>query len=103
VARERTPSAQTRRVLETLAADPARTRYGYELSIELNLSSGTLYPILMRLADRGLVAASWEAHTPGRPPRHLYRLTAEGAVLAAQLTVARRPVLVRRPALVNGS
>ncbi len=103
MSRERTPSAQTRRVLEALAAEPARCRYGYELSLQLNLSSGTLYPILMRLAERGLVEASWETHTPGRPPRHLYRLTGEGTALAARLAVARRPAMARRPALVNGS
>jgi PadR family transcriptional regulator PadR len=43
-----------------------------------------MYPILIRLADRGLLETSWEAeHVPGRPARHLYRLTAEGREFAA--------------------
>ncbi len=45
-----------------------------------------MYPILMRLADRGLVEATWEHGGPqGRPPRHLYRLSSAGAELAAEL------------------
>ena len=40
------------RVLQALAADPARWRYGYDLATEVHLKSGSLYPILIRLADR---------------------------------------------------
>jgi DNA-binding PadR family transcriptional regulator len=59
-----------------------------------------MYPILIRLADRGLLEAIWEAGgPPGRPARHLYRLTAAGrdyaaataAPAAAQVRAARRP------------
>jgi DNA-binding PadR family transcriptional regulator len=39
---------------------PARWRYGYDLATEVNLKSGSLYPILVRLADRGLLETSWE-------------------------------------------
>ncbi|MCD0451721.1 PadR family transcriptional regulator [Actinocorallia sp. API 0066] len=43
-----------------------------------------MYPILMRLAERGLVETAWETSPPrGRPARHLYRLTAAGGELAA--------------------
>jgi len=50
-------------------------RHGYDLLKELDLKAGTLYPILMRLCDRGVLEATWEADPPaGRPPRHLYRL-----------------------------
>jgi hypothetical protein len=42
-----------------------------------------LYPILIRLADRGLVAARWEDGQPaGRPRRHQYQLTPEGLAAA---------------------
>jgi DNA-binding PadR family transcriptional regulator len=81
----RTPdsSPQTLRVFGVLLADPSRWRYGYDLSRETGLPSGTLYPILMRLTDRQLLEARWEPATvPGRPPRHTYRLTAAGADLA---------------------
>jgi len=70
-----------------LAARPADWRYGYELGREVGLKAGSLYPILIRLADRGLLEASWENGPPsGRPPRHLYRLTASGLATAAELS-----------------
>jgi PadR family transcriptional regulator, regulatory protein PadR len=55
VQRNRPPSPQTVNVLLALAADPARWRYGYDLGTEVKLKSGSLYPILVRLADRGLL------------------------------------------------
>ena len=87
--RRRAPSAQTVSVLTALSADPSRWRYGYELGAEVGLRSGSLYPILMRLEDRGLLEASWEQTTPGKPPRHLYRLTADGLVEVAALAPVR--------------
>jgi DNA-binding PadR family transcriptional regulator len=81
--------------------DPAAWRYGYDLCQELGLKAGSMYPILMRLADRGLLETTWEpGPPPGRPPRHLYRLTGSGLDLAAQLadeTPTARPS-VPRPA-----
>ena len=60
-------------------ADPATWRYGYELGLEVGLRSGSLYPILVRLTDRELLESRWETDPPpGRPPRHLYRLTPPG-------------------------
>ncbi len=41
-------SPQTLRVFEALLEEPAAWRYGYDLSHETELKSGTLYPILMR-------------------------------------------------------
>jgi PadR family transcriptional regulator PadR len=84
-------SPQSARVLHALADDPGRWRYGYELGQQVELRAGSLYPILMRLTDRGLLESSWENNPPtGRPPRHLYRLTALGKQSAAEL-----PPLVR--------
>jgi PadR family transcriptional regulator PadR len=84
VTRTRRPSPQTVLVLAALAADPSAWRHGYELGQEVGLKAGSLYPILMRLSDRGLLEATWETDSPpGRPPRHLYRLTSAGAQLAA--------------------
>jgi PadR family transcriptional regulator len=72
------------KVLRALAAEPGRWRYGYELGAETGLKAGSLYPILVRLADRELLEASWEDSPPhGRPARHLYRLTADGLELAS--------------------
>jgi DNA-binding PadR family transcriptional regulator len=76
-------------VLRALAAEPRAWRHGYELCRQLGLKSGTLYPILMRLADRDLLETSWETEfPPGRPPRHLYRLSPAGLALAAELAAA---------------
>ena len=93
--RSRTPSAQTIMVLEALAADPTRWRYGYDLAVEVGLKSGSLYPILIRLADRELLDSAWEPGPPGKPPRHIYRLTARGLEEYARL----RPDPVRRRSL----
>ena len=83
--RRRRPSPQTVAVLLALADDPGVWRYGYPLCQELKLKAGTLYPILMRLADRGLLETAWESDAPpGRPPRHMYRLTGEGCKMAAE-------------------
>ena len=86
--RSRPPSAQAINVLRALAADPARWRYGYDLAAEVHLKSGSLYPMLVRLADRGLLETSWEPGQGSRPPRHLYRLSLAGREYVAALTVA---------------
>ncbi|MEV0568435.1 helix-turn-helix transcriptional regulator [Dactylosporangium sp. NPDC050588] len=94
--RVRRPSPQTAAVLRALTADPAQWRYGYELGQEVGLKAGSLYPILIRLSDRGLLEASWETDPPhGRPPRHLYRLTGAGVTAAADLGPAPLAAPVR--------
>jgi PadR family transcriptional regulator, regulatory protein PadR len=73
------------RVLRVLVADPTAEHYGYDLMKATRLPSGTLYPMLARLQQEGLVDAQWEDQRPdaaGRPPRKYYRLTAEGARVA---------------------
>ena len=81
--RRRLPSSQARRLLAVLRTRPADWRHGYELAKLAELSSGTLYPLLIRLHGKGLLEARWEPPiTPGRPPRHVYRLTAQGLSLA---------------------
>jgi PadR family transcriptional regulator, regulatory protein PadR len=100
VTRSRRPSPQTTAVLLALAEDPSTWRYGYELCQRLGLKAGSMYPILMRLADRGLLETAWEtAAPPGRPPRHLYRLTGPGRALAAELAERARsqPAVRLRP------
>ena len=87
--RNRPPSPQAINVLWALAADPAQWRYGYDLATEVHLKSGSLYPILVRLADRGLLETLWEPDVGSRPPRHLYRLTGDGRDFVAALTAAR--------------
>ena len=76
-------SAQTLSVLAALCDQPSQWQHGYALARHTGLKSGTLYPILIRLADQGLVEACWQDEpAPGRPRRHLYRLTATGLASA---------------------
>ena len=76
-------SAQTLSVLAALCDQPSQWQHGYGLARQTGLKSGTLYPILIRLADQGLVEACWQDEPrPGRPRRHLYRLTATGLASA---------------------
>jgi len=75
--RTRTPSAQTLAILAALAG--ADWLYGLELADRTGLKSGSLYPILIRLDERGMVESRWiEASVPGRPPRHAYRILSAG-------------------------
>ena len=84
--RIRRPSGQTLAVLWELAEEASGWVHGYELCRATGLKAGTVYPILIRLAERGLLDARWEADPPlGRPARHLYRLSADGAQYVAGL------------------
>jgi PadR family transcriptional regulator PadR len=91
MARRPNTSPQTLLVLDALLEAPAAWHYGYALSRRTGLRSGTLYPLLMRLAEHGWLETRWtEPERPGRPPRHTYRLTTEGAQAAqAHLADAR--------------
>jgi PadR family transcriptional regulator, regulatory protein PadR len=95
--RVRKPSAQMAKLLHALFARPGEWRHGYDLLKETGLSSGTLYPLLMRMTDQGQVEAEWQPPArPGRPARHAYRLTASGMALARAVEdrdAAQRPGL----------
>lgn len=85
MARTRRPSPQMLLLMEALAARAPEWCHGYELMKATGLLSGTLYPLLMRMTDQGLVDAKWQAPvSPGRPPRHAYRLTVAGLRLASE-------------------
>jgi PadR family transcriptional regulator PadR len=82
-------SEQTLALLAVFIEQPRKWRHGYDLSRDTGLQSGTLYPILMRLCDRGLLESKWEASSePGRPPRHIYKLTVSGGALAKEQLAA---------------
>src|ERR1700761_4554085 len=57
-------------------------RYGFEIMDASGLPSGTVYPILRRLEDAGLLSAKWEpisdARDEQRPPRRYYQITGAG-------------------------
>jgi DNA-binding PadR family transcriptional regulator len=84
--RSRKLSPQTLSVLNTLANRPSDWLYGLELSKFTGLKSGSLYPILIRLSDRGLLESRWlEPSEQGRPPRHAYRISAAGLKALAEV------------------
>jgi len=69
-----------------------RARHGYEIGklIEarsngrLTFRIGSLYPVLVRLEDRGLISGKW-MEKAGERRRRFYRLTAQGdKTLASQ-------------------
>ena len=87
--KHRAPSPAARLLLTQLLKGP---QYGYGLMKETGVKSGTLYPILMRLTDRDLLTTNWEtSETPGRPPRQLYALTAEGRRYASEVLSPKSP------------
>ncbi|GAA2577565.1 PadR family transcriptional regulator [Dactylosporangium fulvum] len=91
MARVRRLSPQTAAVLAALAERGAGWSHGYDLCRALGLKAGTVYPILIRLTERGQVETSWETDPPrGRPARHLYRLTTVGAELARTVAASAR-------------
>jgi DNA-binding PadR family transcriptional regulator len=96
-------SKQTQSVFAALLARPSGWRHGYDIARDTGLKSGTLYPILIRLADRGLVEARWEDEQPaGRPRRHLYRLTADGLAAARAAMAPPKGTRPRRTDLAIG-
>jgi PadR family transcriptional regulator, regulatory protein PadR len=78
-------SRQTRALLATFLDRSKTWRHGYDLSKETGLKSGTLYPVLMRLSEQGLLESRWQdPERPGLPPRHVYRLTLSGLAFARE-------------------
>ena len=70
-------------VLEIICQGPT---YGYELMSRLKersqgmftLKEGTLYPILYRLEDDGMIAASWSQGEGKTAPKKMYTATEKG-------------------------
>lgn len=64
-------------------------RYGYELVSEISkniaISEGTIYPLLKRLKDEGHFETYLQESQEG-PPRKYYRLTEQGLQEVAALT-----------------
>lgn len=73
-------------VLGAMLQDIDAELYGLEIVRASGLEPGTIYPILQRLRGAGWISDRWEdpesARAEGRPPRHYYRLTAEGGARA---------------------
>jgi PadR family transcriptional regulator PadR len=91
-------SAQTLAVLQSLLRTPLEWRYGYDLSQETALKSGTLYPILIRLTERGWLESRWYQPDEQTKPRHMYRLTKGGLRAALSAVRSRSRSALLRPA-----
>src|SRR5262245_29525846 len=65
-------------------------RYGFDIMDASGLKSGTVYPILRRLEDAGMLRAKWEAVADARdaqrPPRRYYQMTGAGMKALADAT-----------------
>ena len=65
--------------------------YGYAITLRESgfddLTEGTLYPLLLRLERKGLIAAEYRAGSGG-PSRKYYRLTPDGEQYLAEFTAA---------------
>jgi PadR family transcriptional regulator, regulatory protein PadR len=73
------------KVFRVLLEDPTASYYGTQIGKAARLSGGSLYPLLLRLEQAGVLASGWEDIDPskaGRPRRRLYWLTSEGAEFA---------------------
>jgi PadR family transcriptional regulator PadR len=73
---------QTQLVLRSLLEDLTKPRYGTELCEMTGLPSGTVYPIVARMEQAGILESSWEdAEThirEGRPRRRYYCIKPDG-------------------------
>ena len=71
----------------------SEAKYGYQIIQEMKeksgetflLKDGTLYPILYRLEDDGLVVSRWSRAVGKQVPRKYYEITEEGKQALAQI------------------
>jgi len=64
----------------------SEAKYGYQIVQEMKeqsnqmfvLKEGTLYPVLYRLEDDGLVASTWSEAEGKKVPRKYYQITEKG-------------------------
>lgn len=79
-------------VLKLLEQEP---KYGYQIIQEMKekseeiflLKDGTLYPILYRLEEDGLVRSKWSGPEGKQIPRKYYEITSGGKETLGQITM----------------
>jgi PadR family transcriptional regulator PadR len=83
----------TVQVAMALLEDPSGKHWGYELSRQAGVRSGTIYPMLTQMLREGWLSDGWEDPNKiveKRPPRRYYEITPLGlARLGALLAEAR--------------
>lgn len=67
-------SDQTNKLLTAFEGGDQKWRYGYDLVKETGIAPGTIYPLLRRLEEDGLLEAKWQPTGEGTPPRRMYRI-----------------------------
>jgi len=71
--------------LDAFSQDVRAELAGADLMKAARLSSGTLYPILLRFEKAGVLTSRWEDDRPedlGRPRRRFYQITPAGVRVA---------------------
>ena len=68
---------------------------------ELLVVEGTLYPLLTRLKNNGLLSYSWQESTSG-PPRKYYKITEEGIQVLQKLDVTWKELLYAVEISISG-
>ncbi|NNN31886.1 PadR family transcriptional regulator [Streptomyces sp. S3(2020)] len=95
------PTVEVIKVL--LASPPEAPAWGLKICEAADLGSGTVYPILERLAKQGWITSFEEtAPHPGRPARRYYELTAAGRIAVNSALEARRKRHASRWGLAGG-
>lgn len=81
------------------AAGPDGPEWGLSICKKTGYGTGTVYPVLERLLDGGLISAFWEEPQPAdRPRRRYFEVTQCGlAALRAEWDERRRRKLVWAP------
>jgi len=81
-------------------------KYGYSLISSLaeqglDIEQGTLYPLLRRLEEQGLLKSEW--NTEGSRPRRYYQISSEGTQILRKLTEEWRNLTEVMERLIAGS
>ena len=77
---------QSLKVLQVFMEKPRDAFSGADIRRKTQLISGTLYPILLRFEDAGILTSKWEEADPrelGRPRKRLYTITGDGINVAS--------------------
>jgi DNA-binding PadR family transcriptional regulator len=79
-------------------------RHGFDIIDATGLPSGTVYPILRRLEQAGMLTSAWEpvhlSRNEQRPPRRYYELTGTGKA-AVREALEKHPEVIRALAGVS--
>jgi PadR family transcriptional regulator PadR len=95
-------TTQTLKVLRNFLDDPGHQLSGAQICKVTGMSSGTVYPILIRLEEQGILHSKWEEGNPellGRPRRRFYRISETGLLAVGAALEELRVVAVLQSVL----